>query len=132
MQSSTWKAGLLLVLAALAGGAIGSALTVRTMDRHGFGRERRHGSEWYIELLQRELALTPTQRDSVHAILRRHSGDLDSVRSALAARLDQMRDTIRAEVRAQLTAPQVARYTDVTARLDAERREMMKKDSTDR
>jgi hypothetical protein len=42
-----------------------------------------------------------------------------------------MRDTIRAEVRVQLTPEQLTRYAEVTARLDAERRET-KKDSTDR
>ncbi len=131
MLSSTWKAGLLLLLAALAGGAIGSAITVGSLDRHG-GRERRHGAEWYVELLQHDLDLTPAQHDSVQAILRRHGNDLDSARSALAARLDQMRDTIRAEGRTQLTPSQLARYAELTARLDAERRDMMKKDSTNR
>jgi Spy/CpxP family protein refolding chaperone len=132
MQSSSWKAALLLGLAALAGGAIGSALTVRTLDHHRMGGEHHRGGEWYVELLQHELTLSPTQRDSVRAILHRHRGDMDSIRGVVGARLDQMRDTIRAEVRAQLTPAQLARYTDVTARLDAERREMMKKDSTDR
>ncbi len=131
MTSSTWKAGLLLGLAAIAGGAVGSALTVRAMhERHGPGGQRR-GADWYVELLDRELKLTDVQRDSVRAILHRHRGDMDSIWGAVNTRLDQMRDTIRAEVRVQLTPEQLTRYSDVTARLDAERREM-KKDSTDR
>jgi hypothetical protein len=132
MTSSTWKAGLLLCLSAVAGGAVGSALTVRVMhERHGIGGGQRRGGDWYVELLDRELKLSGTQRDSVRAILRRHRGDMDSIWGELNTRLDQMRDTIRAEVRVQLTPEQLTRYADVTARLDAERREM-KKDSTDR
>ncbi len=132
MVSSTWKAGLLLGLAALAGGAVGSALTVRAMhERHGTGGGQRHGGDWYVELLDRELKLNTTQRDSVRAILRRHRDDMDSIWGEVNTRLDQMRDTIRAEVRVQLTPEQLTRYSEVTARLDAERREM-KKDSTDR
>jgi hypothetical protein len=132
MTSSTWKAGLLLCLAALAGGAVGSALTVRAMHgRHWPGGGPRRGGDWYVDLLDRELKLNGTQRDSVRAILRRHRGDMDSIWGEMNTRLDQMRDTIRAEVRVQLTAEQLTHYAEVTARLDAERREM-KKDSTDR
>lgn len=132
MQSSTWRAGLLLGLVALAGGAAGSALTVQAMHaRHGSGGGQRRGGDWYVELLDRELKLNDVQRDSVRAILRRHRGDMDSIWGQLNTRLDQMRDTIRAEVRVQLTPEQLTRYAEVTARLDAERREM-KKDSTDR
>jgi len=131
MMSSTWKAALLLGLAAVAGGAVGSALTVRAMhERHGPGSGRR-GGDWYVELLDHELKLNGTQRDSVRAILRRHRGDMDSIWGELNTRLNLMRDTIRAEVRIQLTPEQLTRYSEVTARLDAERREM-KKDSTDR
>lgn len=132
MRSSTWKAGLLLGLAALAGGAAGSALTVRGMHGHrGYGGGSRHGGDWYVELLDRELKLNDAQRDSVRAILGRHRGDLDSIWGKLNTRVEQMRDTIRAEVRAQLNADQLVRYREVTARLDAERR-TMKKDSTER
>ncbi len=132
MQSGTWKAGLLLALAAVAGGAVGSAVTMRTMHSgHGPGGGR-HGGDWYVELLDRELKLSAIQRDSVRAILNRHHGDMDSLWNQFGNRLDQMRDTIRAEVRVQLTPDQLARYRDVTARLDAERREMTKRDSTHR
>ena len=132
MQSSTWKAGLLLSLVALAGGAVGSALTVQVMHGHrAAGSGQRHGGDWYVELLDRELKLNPAQRDSVRAILGRHRGEMDSIWGELDTRLGQSRETIRGEIRVQLTADQVTRYSDVTARLDAERREM-KKDSTNR
>lgn len=131
MQSGSWKAGLLLALVALAGGAVGSAVTVQvTHGRHGAGGRR--GAEWYLELLDQELKLTPAQRDSVRAILARHHDDMDSIWNQFGTRLDQMRDTIRAEVRVHLTPEQLTRYKAVTDRLDAERRDMTKRDSTHR
>ncbi len=132
MQSSTWKASLLLLLAALAGGAVGSALTVRSMgDHRGKGGGQRHGGDGYVDLLDHELKLTPVQHDSVRAIITRHRGEMDSIWGELDTRLGQTREVIRGEIRMQLTAEQLTRYSDVTARLDAERREM-KKDSTNR
>jgi hypothetical protein len=43
-----------------------------------------------------------------------------------------MREAIRAEVRALLTPGQQARFTEVTARLDAQRREKLNEDSIKR
>jgi len=100
-------------------------------DHRGYGAGQRRGGDWYVDLLNRELKLNEAQRDSVHAILHRHHADMDSIWGEFDTRLQQMRETIRAEVRVQLTPEQLTRYSEVTARLDAERR-AMKKDSTDR
>jgi len=119
-MTSTWKAGVMLVLAAAAGGAIGSVLTARA--GHGTGHDHERGYSWYVEMLDRELKLTPAQRDSLVAILRRRDGSMDSLWAEMRPRISTLRESIRSEIRAQLTAEQQARYGEITARLDAERR----------
>jgi Spy/CpxP family protein refolding chaperone len=133
MQTSTWKAVTLLLLAALLGGAIGSAATARVVGhRHGPHGGPGRNSEWYVDLLRRELNLTPTQQDSVRAILRRRRGEMDSIWATLGPPMERMRDSIRSDVRTMLTAKQQGRFAEITARLDARRRDMMNRDSTDR
>lgn len=133
MQTGTWKAVMLLLLAALVGGAIGSAATARVVGhRHqSSGGPGRH-SEWYVDMLRRELDLTPGQQDSVRTILRHRRAVMDSMWAALRPRMELMRDSIRADVRAILTPAQQGRFAEVTARFDARRRETMKRDSTNR
>lgn len=123
LRTDTWKAALLLLLAALAGGAVGSVVTAH---RCGEERARIHGhrgSDWYLDLLSQELQLTPAQRDSVRRVLASHRGQMDSLWSEVGARMDTMRTAIRADVRTLLTPEQLARYAKVTARLDAERQD---------
>jgi Spy/CpxP family protein refolding chaperone len=57
---------------------------------------------------------------------------MDSIWATLGPRMDQMRERIRADVRATLTPEQQAKFAQVTARLDARRREMMNRDSIKR
>ena len=105
MQTGTWKAVILLLLAAALGGAVGSIVTARTMEHHhdrngGPGR----GSEWYVNLLSKELDLSRPQQDSVRAVLRLHRGQMDSLWATLGPQMEQMRQAIRADVRALLTS----------------------------
>ncbi|HEY7681187.1 MAG TPA: hypothetical protein VH879_00975 [Gemmatimonadales bacterium] len=133
MQTSTWRAVILLLLAALCGGAVGSAVTARVIG-HRLERPEGpgHGTEWYVAMLTRELSLSGTQQDSVRAVLRRRRAPMDSVMAALRPGMDRMRDSIRGDIRTLLTPTQQARFAEVTARLDAHRRNQMKRDSTDR
>jgi hypothetical protein len=132
MQTGTWKAVLLLLLAAIFGGAVGSVVTANVM-RHAPGQQGNgRGSAWYVDLLKRELRLTPAQQDSVRSILRRHRGEMDSLWGVLGPPMERMREAIRADIRLQLTAEQQARFTEVTSQLDARRRDRMKQDSIDR
>jgi hypothetical protein len=120
MQTGTWKAVSLLALAAVAGGVIGSVITVGVSkgshDSHG------HGSTWYIELLDHELKLNPAQKDSVRAIIERRQGSMDSILAEMRPRIEAARGVIRHEISGQLTPEQQKLYVDLTARLDAERR----------
>jgi hypothetical protein len=128
MLTSTWKAVALLALAAAAGGAVGSALTARVghPGREGHG----HGYGWYVDLLDRELDLSDALRDSVRAILQRREGSMDSILAEMRPRIEAARAVIRSEISAQLTEEQTRRYQALTARLDAERRDKNKKEST--
>jgi hypothetical protein len=133
MQTSTWKAVVLLLLAAALGGALGSAITARALEHsHGSRGGPGRGSDWYVDLLTRELDLTRPQQDSVRAVLRRRRGQMDSLWATLGPPMEQMREAIRSDVRTLLTPEQQSRFAKLTARLDAQRREKMKQDSAER
>lgn len=120
MQTGTWKAVSLLALAAVAGGVVGSVITLGIgksgHETHG------HGSSWYIDLLDHELKLNAAQKDSVRAILDRRQGSMDSILAEMRPRIEAARGVIRNEISGQLTPEQQKLYVDLTARLDAERR----------
>lgn len=122
MTPRNWKAAGLLTLVALLGAAAGSLLTARgAFGPHGHGRHTMPRSEEYVELMDHEVRLSPAQRDSVRAILRRHHDGMQQIFAAIEPRLDSLKETIRAEVRTQLTPEQMPAYARMTARLDAER-----------
>jgi Spy/CpxP family protein refolding chaperone len=127
MLTSTWKAVALLALAAAAGAAAGSVVTAWAgrESREGHGR----GYGWYVGLLDRELDLSDAQRDSVRAILQRREGSMDSILAEMRPRIEAARAVIRSEISTQLTPEQARRYQDLTARLDAERKEKNKRES---
>jgi hypothetical protein len=121
-RSSTTRATLLLVAAFVAGGLIGGAtMMVADKARHENAGTRtpRPG---YAERLTTELDLTSEQRQAVEAILERHVPRMDSVWRALrnAPELDAVRQSIRDEIRSQLTVPQQERYQ---AMLDRQERD---------
>jgi Spy/CpxP family protein refolding chaperone len=127
MKTGTWKAVGMLALAAGAGGVVGSAITANaSRDEHG---GRGHGPTWYIDMLDRELKLTPVQRDSVRAILDRREGSMDSILAQIRPRIDSARQIIRSEISGQLTAEQQEKYRQLTAKLDAERKEKAQRES---
>ncbi len=127
LETKRWKAIGLLLLAVLVGGAAGSAITATTMGGSHVRGGHHHGSEWYVELLQRELDLTAVQRDSVESVLDRYSAPMEQIWPDMETRIDTLRAAIRHDVQAQLSAEQQARFTEVTARLDAERRARRKR-----
>lgn len=125
--TSRWKAIGLLLLAGLLGGGAGSAITALALTRgHGPGEHHR-GSDWYVELLQQELDLSATQRDSVVAVLERYAAPTEGIWTDMETRIDSLRSAIRQDIRAQLSEDQRSRYSEVTARLDAERRSHRKR-----
>ena len=124
MMGNRWKAGALLVAAALAGGATGAVVTARVLHPGpGGGEDRRgHRMAGYVKLLDKSLRLSSAQEDSVRAILTRHRGEMDAIWHEVEPRYETLRAVIRSEIRQQLAPDQAGKYDDLTARLDRERR----------
>lgn len=113
---------LLLAAAFLFGGGVGLITGMQVGDGHDRGHSHGRGGRAHLERLQRELDLTPGQRDSVRAILERHRPGFDSVWAETRPRYETLRDRVRSDIRAQLDPDQQRRYDDMIARLDAARR----------
>jgi len=115
-RPTAW-ATLLLVTTFAAGivvGVGGRALWARVA--YGGAPERGRGVEPLVAELTDELALTPVQRDSVHAILQRHFTRMAAVWDTVRPRFDALRAAMDSEVAAHLTAEQQAKYRDHMAR----------------
>lgn len=126
MMTSTWKAGALLALAVVAGGAAGSALTTRSDACTSSSKSKAPG-EGFVSLLTEELGLTPSQQDSVRAVLARYQPSMDGLWEEIRPRIDSVRTVIRGEIAPHLTDDQKPKFAALTARLDAERREQREK-----
>jgi hypothetical protein len=115
-RSTTWAA-LLLAATFLAGvvvGVGGRALWVRYAA--AAAPDRAHGIDRFMRELDGELRLTPTQHDSVHAILERHWARMSAVLESVRPQLDAMRAAMDSEVSGQLTPEQQATYRDHVSR----------------
>jgi heavy-metal resistance protein len=107
----------LLALVFVAGGAAGWGV------REGARCEnRRRGPDAMVERLSRELSLTPGQRDSVRAIFERHHPEFEALWARVRPRFDSLKTIVRAEVAAQLSADQKARYQRLLEDAEHQRR----------
>ena len=99
-----------LLVAVFAAGIIAGGAAVAAAS----GWDRAPGAGTFpvrmIDRLSTELALSPAQQESVRVILDRH-----------APAFDQLRSTVRAEIRILLTPEQQDRYARMLERLDRER-----------
>lgn len=127
MLTSTWKAGALLAVAVIAGGAAGSALTAHSDACSAPTSAAKQPGEGFVSLLTTELVLTTAQQDSVRAVLARHEGAMDALWDEIRPRVETLRNVIRSEIVPHLTADQQTKFAALTARLDAERREQREK-----
>ncbi|MGH7673431.1 MAG: periplasmic heavy metal sensor, partial [Gemmatimonadales bacterium] len=103
------KLAALALLAAVfvAGGAAGWGAREST-DHRGRGRGR--GPDAMVNHLDRELDLSPAQRDSVRAIFARHHPEIEALWAQVRPRFDSIKARVRAEISGQLTADQQTRY----------------------
>ena len=115
-RSTTWAVALLAATfgAGVAVGVGGRAMWVRYAS--AAAPERAHGVERLMGELDRDLRLTPVQRDSVHAILQHHYTRMSEAWETVRPRFDTLRAAMDSEVARQLTAEQLATYRDLIAR----------------
>ena len=117
---------LLLVATLLAGGALG-ALGWATFGsaRPEPGRRPPRERLSYSERLERELQLSPAQRESVDVILERQQEAMRVLWGEVGPRFDSLRTQIRSEIMTQLDSTQQARFHELITRganRDQERR----------
>src|SRR5690349_19832214 len=85
-------------------------------ERRGSG-ERRGGG--FVATLQRELNLTPEQRDSVQVIVRRWDPAMRAVYDGMRPRFDSLRALVHADIMQVLTEDQKAAFQRWSARTDS-------------
>jgi Spy/CpxP family protein refolding chaperone len=73
--------------------------------------------------MTRQLELTPSQRDSVQAILGRYKPKMDSIWRQVGPRFETIKDSISNDIRRQLTPEQQTRYTELLERFEQERQD---------
>ena len=123
MTKSTRTATLLLLAAFLLGALAGGAALTLAGRARGMGPGGRPtGQSGYLSRLSRDLDLSPVQRDSVAAILKRYEPRMDSIWQEIRPRFDTLRGELRTNINAQLTPDQQRHYAELLARHDAERR----------
>lgn len=118
-RSKTWA---VVLLAATFGAGIlaGWAIQARADDRSRSRGPR--GTDAMVAYLAGELELTPAQQDSVRAVFTRHRPAMRALWESLRPRMDSLRQAMRAEVAAQLTPAQQARYRELVADSEQRRR----------
>ena len=115
LTRSRLQAAILLVATFAAGAVVGGAASA-AWGRGPDSRRRDHG---FAAVLQRELTLTPSQRDSVQAILRRYDPEMRAVWDAMRPRFDSLRAKIHADIDRGLDRQQQAAFRRFSARQDS-------------
>lgn len=117
---STRSAAVLLLAAFLLGALFGAGghLLADRADRGGHRGPPGRGHSGYLDRLTRDLVLTPTQRESVRVVLERHRPAMDSLRREIAPRFETLQQTVRSDIRTQLTPEQQRKLDEMTTRID--------------
>jgi Spy/CpxP family protein refolding chaperone len=121
MTSSRSKASLLLAATLLGGLLLGAGAMAAFGRPDGPPRGGRR-SDWYLGHLQKELDLTPVQRDSVRAVLDRYGPRMDSLMQEIRPRLDTLRGAMRTEIERFLDQRQRNEFDKMRQHYDRERR----------
>jgi Spy/CpxP family protein refolding chaperone len=83
------------------------------------GGERRPPGGRFVATLERELKLTPTQRDSVQAIVKAYDPKMRAVYDGMRPKFDSLRAQVHADIMKVLTDDQKAAFQRWSARMDS-------------
>ena len=111
-----------LLVAVFAAGAIAGWGYQAWADSRNSGRSRPRGLDATVEYLDRELTLTPVQKDSVRAAFERHKPEMDALWQSVHPKFDSIRAQVRTEIKTQLTPAQQARYQEMIEAADRRHR----------
>lgn len=111
MVKRPWKAGVLLLAVFLAGALVGGVIA-RLRPPSLQGRD----ANGMLRRMTEELDLTRVQQDSIKAVLERYRPAMDSAWAEVRPRIETVRARIRADIAAQLTAGQRAKYDKMMKR----------------
>jgi hypothetical protein len=115
-RSKAW-AVTLLVATFVAGAVVGvGGRTLVVRAAYGRAPHPARSVDRLMASLDRELRLTPAQRDSVHAVLERHSTRMAAVWDTIRPRFAAMRAELDSEVIRHLTPDQQIKYRDHVTR----------------
>lgn len=118
-RSKAWALGLLAAtfLAGLLAGA-GTERVIEGRDQSRRGGRSRPG---YVERLTSELGLSPTQQDSIRAILERTRPAMEGIWRSVSPRYDSLRAAMQQEIAAVLEPAQSERYQELIRDWDRRR-----------
>ncbi len=117
-KSKLWAIGLLV--AAFAAGVAAGVASSAWGDRHHDNRRGRPRQEVsYLDRLDRDLKLTPVQRDSVAAILKRYDEPMRELWRRGRQQLDSMRLRVRTEIGTVLDHDQMEQFQVMNQRMDS-------------
>jgi Spy/CpxP family protein refolding chaperone len=122
MTNSTRTATLLLLAAFLLGAVAGAGVLALYGRPSRMGPGHPPGSSGYLSRLEKDLELSPVQRDSIGAILQRFEPRMDSIWLEVRPRFETLRGELRSGINAQLTPEQQRHYAELLERHDARRR----------
>jgi hypothetical protein len=121
-RSSRLLAGIVILLVGLAGIAIGAALD-RAVDHRRMmaivvgGRVPKgpppEARSWVLSRLQRELGLSPAQRERVDSVLARREADVRALMTEMHPRFEAISERTRRDIQAALTPDQQKRFTEM-------------------
>lgn len=118
-RSKVWAIGL-LVAAFAAGVAVGGVASAAFGERRGeHNRSQRREAVSFLDRLDRELQLRPTQRDSVDAILKRYDDPMRQIGMYARQRFDSMRLQVRGEIEKVLDERQRGQYQVMNQHMDS-------------
>lgn len=124
-RSKAWAVALLAAVF-IAGGVAGWAASLwwRNASRMGRGPDRT------ADYLARRLELTPSQRDSVRALLVRHNADMQRIWGTVRPRFDSLRGVVHREIDLLLTPEQQARHAQLLKELEHQHVQRGRRDTT--